>query len=93
MVGGHPLGADAGQVTRIAAVVAADDDHDIGWPVLHHLLDGILLEDLLDHCNLKCPTCFAESAPALASVAFERAAAKLPIRTKVVRRLGEMEQY
>ncbi|EMD82288.1 50S ribosomal protein L16 [Pacificimonas flava] len=31
--------------------------------------------------------------PALASVAFERAAAKLPIRTKVVRRLGEMEQY
>ncbi len=28
----------------------------------------ILLEDLLDHCNLKCPTCFAESAPALSSV-------------------------
>jgi uncharacterized Fe-S cluster-containing radical SAM superfamily protein len=29
----------------------------------------ILLEDLLDHCNLKCPTCFTESSPALASVA------------------------
>src|SRR6478735_5070460 len=29
----------------------------------------ILLQDLLDHCNLKCPTCFAESAPALASAA------------------------
>jgi 7,8-dihydro-6-hydroxymethylpterin dimethyltransferase len=29
----------------------------------------ILLEDLLDHCNLKCPTCFAESSPARASVA------------------------
>ncbi len=28
----------------------------------------ILLEDLLDHCNLKCPTCFAASAPSLASV-------------------------
>ena len=27
------------------------------------------LEDLLDHCNLKCPTCFAESSPARASVA------------------------
>src|SRR4029078_9827290 len=25
--------------------------------------------DLLDHCNLKCPTCFAESSPARASVA------------------------
>jgi uncharacterized radical SAM superfamily Fe-S cluster-containing enzyme len=29
----------------------------------------ILLADLLDHCNLKCPTCFAESSPARASVA------------------------
>jgi 7,8-dihydro-6-hydroxymethylpterin dimethyltransferase len=29
----------------------------------------ILLADITDHCNLKCPTCFAESAPALASVA------------------------
>ena len=23
----------------------------------------ILLEDILEHCNLRCPTCFAESAP------------------------------
>ena len=30
---------------------------------------------------------------AVATAAFERAAAKLPIRTKVVKRLGEMEQY
>ena len=30
---------------------------------------------------------------AIATAAYERAAAKLPIRTKVVRRLGEMEQY
>ena len=29
----------------------------------------ILLEDITDHCNLKCPTCFAESSPALATVA------------------------
>jgi len=29
----------------------------------------ILLADITDHCNLRCPTCFAESAPALSSVA------------------------
>src|SRR5690625_5080187 len=29
----------------------------------------ILLEDITDHCNLKCPTCFASASPALANVA------------------------
>jgi 7,8-dihydro-6-hydroxymethylpterin dimethyltransferase len=28
----------------------------------------ILLADITDHCNLRCPTCFAESSPALSSV-------------------------
>lgn len=28
----------------------------------------ILLEDIIDECNLRCPTCFAESAPHLAGV-------------------------
>jgi 7,8-dihydro-6-hydroxymethylpterin dimethyltransferase len=28
----------------------------------------ILLEDIIDECNLRCPTCFAESAPGLAGV-------------------------
>ncbi len=40
-----------------------------GLPEMQTQHTCILLEDLLDHCNLKCPTCFASSAPALASVA------------------------
>ncbi|WP_353611965.1 radical SAM protein [Nostocoides sp. Soil756] len=40
-----------------------------GLPEMQTQHTCILLEDLLDHCNLKCPTCFAASAPALASVA------------------------
>ena len=40
-----------------------------GLPEVQTQHTCILLEDLLDHCNLKCPTCFAESSPARASVA------------------------
>jgi uncharacterized Fe-S cluster-containing radical SAM superfamily protein len=40
-----------------------------GLPEMQAQHTCILLEDLLDHCNLKCPTCFAESAPARAGVA------------------------
>ena len=40
-----------------------------GLPEMQTQHTCILLQDLLDQCNLKCPTCFAESAPALASVA------------------------
>lgn len=40
-----------------------------GLPEVHTQHTCILLEDILDHCNLKCPTCFAESAPARAGVA------------------------
>ena len=40
-----------------------------GLPEMQTQHTCILLEDLLDHCNLKCPTCFAESAPARAGVA------------------------
>ncbi|MEZ5214226.1 MAG: hypothetical protein R2692_05560 [Microbacterium sp.] len=29
----------------------------------------ILLEDLTDHCNLRCPTCFAESGPPRSAIA------------------------
>jgi uncharacterized radical SAM superfamily Fe-S cluster-containing enzyme len=39
-----------------------------GLPEMQTQHTCILLQDLLDHCNLKCPTCFAASAPALASV-------------------------
>lgn len=47
-------------------VPAAYED---GLPEMQTQHTCILLQDLLDHCNLKCPTCFAASAPALASVA------------------------
>ena len=40
-----------------------------GLPEMQTQHTCILLEDLLDHCNLKCPTCFAESSPARSSVA------------------------
>ncbi|WP_309647039.1 radical SAM protein [Nocardioides sp.] len=43
--------------------------YEDGLPEMQTQHTCILLEDLLDHCNLKCPTCFAESSPALASVA------------------------
>lgn len=43
--------------------------YERGLPEMQTQHTCILLEDLLDHCNLKCPTCFASSAPALASVA------------------------
>jgi len=51
---------------NFAPVPAAYAD---GLPEMQTQHTCILLEDLLDHCNLKCPTCFAASAPALASVA------------------------
>ena len=40
-----------------------------GLPEMQTQHTCILLADLTDHCNLRCPTCFAESAPALSSVA------------------------
>jgi uncharacterized radical SAM superfamily Fe-S cluster-containing enzyme len=43
--------------------------YEHGLPEMQTQHTCILLEDLLDDCNLKCPTCFAASAPALASVA------------------------
>src|SRR5690606_6635502 len=50
---------------NFAAVPAA---YTHGLPEMQTQHTCILLEDLLDHCNLKCPTCFAASSPALASV-------------------------
>ena len=43
--------------------------YEDGLPEMQTQHTCILLEDLLDHCNLRCPTCFAESSPARASVA------------------------
>lgn len=43
--------------------------YEDGLPEMQTQHTCILLEDLTDHCNLKCPTCFAESSPAQAAVA------------------------
>ncbi len=43
--------------------------YEDGLPEMQTQHTCILLADVTDHCNLRCPTCFAESAPALASVA------------------------
>jgi uncharacterized radical SAM superfamily Fe-S cluster-containing enzyme len=43
--------------------------YEDGLPQMQTQHTCILLEDILDHCNLRCPTCFAESSPALANVA------------------------
>lgn len=43
--------------------------YEDGLPEMQTQHTCILLEDVLDHCNLRCPTCFAESSPALAAVA------------------------
>lgn len=40
-----------------------------GLPEVHSQHTCTLLEDITDHCNLSCPTCFASSAPALTAVA------------------------
>ncbi|WP_117213164.1 radical SAM protein [Allorhizocola rhizosphaerae] len=39
-----------------------------GLPEMQTQHTCILLADLTDHCNLRCPTCFADSSPALQGV-------------------------
>lgn len=43
--------------------------YEDGLPQMQTQHTCILLEDLTDHCNLRCPTCFAESGPAASAVA------------------------
>ncbi|MFF3028256.1 radical SAM protein [Microbacterium sp. NPDC057944] len=40
-----------------------------GLPEMQTQHTCILLADITDHCNLRCPTCFAESSPAATAVA------------------------
>jgi uncharacterized radical SAM superfamily Fe-S cluster-containing enzyme len=43
--------------------------YEDGLPEMQTQHTCILLADVTDHCNLRCPTCFAESSPAQAAVA------------------------
>ncbi len=56
----------ADRTGNFAPVPAAYQD---GLPQMQTQHTCILLEDVTDHCNLRCPTCFAGSAPALTATA------------------------
>ncbi|NUR05794.1 MAG: radical SAM protein [Nocardioidaceae bacterium] len=43
--------------------------YEDGLPEMQTQHTCILLEDVTDECNLRCPTCFADSSPALSAVA------------------------
>lgn len=43
--------------------------YEYGLPEMQTQHTCILLEDITEHCNLRCPTCFADSAPGLTGVA------------------------
>jgi 7,8-dihydro-6-hydroxymethylpterin dimethyltransferase len=43
--------------------------YELGLPAMQTQHTCILLEDVTDHCNLRCPTCFADSSPELRAVA------------------------
>jgi len=43
--------------------------YEDGLPQMQTQHTCILLEDITDHCNLRCPTCFAESSPAASAYA------------------------
>lgn len=43
--------------------------YEHGLPAMQTQHTCILLEDITEHCNLRCPTCFTDSSPALHGVA------------------------
>ena len=64
--------------------------YEDGLPEMQTQHTCILLEDITDHCNLRCPTCFAESSPALATVA-PLAAVLASIDTRLSRENGRID--
>lgn len=64
--------------------------YEDGLPEMQTQHTCILLEDLTDHCNLRCPTCFAESSPSLSAVApLEQVLAS--IDTRLARENGRID--
>jgi len=54
---------------RVGNFLPAPEAYVHGLPAMQTQHTCILLEDLTDHCNLRCPTCFTDSAPSLRGVA------------------------
>ena len=51
----------------------------------------ILLADITDHCNLRCPTCFAESAPAIVGASRRSSEVLASIDTRLSRENGRID--
>ena len=54
---------------RVGNFLPAPESYAFGLPAMQTQHTCILVEDITEHCNLRCPTCFADSAPALSGVA------------------------
>ncbi|EWT01668.1 radical SAM protein [Intrasporangium oryzae NRRL B-24470] len=54
---------------RVGNLLPVPEAYEYGLPAMQTQHTCILLEDLTEHCNLRCPTCFADSAPSLRGVA------------------------
>jgi uncharacterized radical SAM superfamily Fe-S cluster-containing enzyme len=54
---------------RVGNFLPVPGAYAYGLPAMQTQHTCILLEDLTEHCNLRCPTCFTDSAPSLRGVA------------------------
>lgn len=54
---------------RVGNFLPVPEAYEYGLPAMQTQHTCILLEDITEHCNLRCPTCFADSAPSLRGVA------------------------
>jgi uncharacterized radical SAM superfamily Fe-S cluster-containing enzyme len=54
---------------RVGNFLPVPQAFEYGLPAMQTQHTCILLEDITEHCNLKCPTCFTDSSPALRGVA------------------------
>ncbi len=54
---------------RAGNFLPAPEAYAYGLPAMQTQHTCILVEDITEHCNLRCPTCFADSAPSLSGVA------------------------
>ena len=62
-----------------------------GLPEMQTQHTCILLADITDHCNLRCPTCFAESAPAMSVGRVRSTEVLASIDTRLSRENGRID--
>lgn len=54
---------------RTSNFLPVPEAYEYGLPTMQTQHTCILLEDVTEHCNLKCPTCFTDSSPVLRGIA------------------------